>query len=189
MYKKLILAVVSLIVIIALFSIPTFATGDGLGDGESSETSSDTSAESSSSEASSEEVSSSETSKFYIPDDSDYYTENLGSLGGTVTNSTIIYQSGTGSTNTSTASSPEAPARLDVKSIILKAIWIPLALIAACVLTLVLLKRIYTVKYKAIDPAAKQKAAKKASEKQNRKKKTHTPAKRKGNSGNHRPRD
>jgi uncharacterized membrane protein len=94
-------------------------------------------------------------SKFYIKDDSDFYTESLGALGGNA--STVVSTFDTSSDATANNSSATAPDKnLAGVEKFAKYIWIPIGLIALCVLVLVCFNRIYKVKYEAIDPRAKK---------------------------------
>lgn len=95
-------------------------------------------------------------SKFYIKDDSDFYTESLGALGGNA--STVVSTVDTSSDATADTSSVVTTPNKNLAGVekFAKYIWIPIGLIALCVLVLVCFNRIYKVKYESIDPRAKK---------------------------------
>ena len=171
MLKKLSLAIIALIFVMSALCIPVFADP---GDNSSVESTSSISTEEStpSDEASSGELSSGDensdasseenSSQFYIPDDSDYFTESLNSLGGTVTSGTITIESGTSAITVSKGNSGGDKNLFDLEELIKKWLWAPIALICICILVLVILDRIYIVKYKRTDPEVKYKAQQKA---------------------------
>ena len=108
---------------------------------------------------STEESSSTESkteSKFYIKDDSDFYTESLGALGGNA--STVVSTVDPSSDATADTSSVVTTPNKNLAGVekFAKYIWIPIGLIALCVLVLVCFNRIYKVKYEPIDPKAKK---------------------------------
>lgn len=170
MLKKLSLAIIVLIFVMSALCIPVLADP---GDNSSAESTSSISTEEStpSDETSSGELSSGDensdasteenSSQFYIPDDSDYFTESLNSLGGTVTSGTITIESGTSATTVSKGNSGDKNL-FDLEELIKKWLWAPIALICICILVLVILDRIYIVKYKRMDPEVKYKAQQKA---------------------------
>lgn len=95
-------------------------------------------------------------SKFYIKDDSDFYTESLGALGGNA--STVVSTVDISSDATADTSSVVSTPNKNLAGVekFAKYIWIPIGLIALCVLVLVCFNRIYKVKYESIDPRAKK---------------------------------
>lgn len=176
MLKKLSLAIIALIFVMSALCIPVFADP---GDNSSVESTSSISTEestpsddTSSGELSSGELSSGDensdasseenSSQFYIPDDSDYFTESLNSLGGTVTSGTITIESGTSAITVSKGNSGGDKNLFNLEELIKKWLWAPIALICICILVLVILDRIYIVKYKRMDPEVKYKAQQKA---------------------------
>lgn len=170
MLKKLSLAIIVLIFVMSALCIPVLADP---GDNSSVESTSSISTEEStpSDEAPSGELSSGDensdasteenSSQFYIPDDSDYFTESLNSLGGTVTSGTITIESGTSAITVSKGNGGDKKL-FNLEELIKKWLWAPIALICICILVLVILDRIYIVKYKKTDPEVKYKAQQKA---------------------------
>ena len=197
MYKKLSLALVTLIIIMVAISLPVLAependnntsvestssiVSDETQDEENSSTgenedgSSSNETDSESGDASSDETSggeqdevssdtSSTTSKFYIPDDSTYFTESLNSLGGNVTSGSITIGDESNVSSTVQNNDQQGNGRFSLQDLLKKFLWIPIAVIAICVLVLILFNKVYELKYKAIDPEEKIKAQKRADE-------------------------
>lgn len=125
------------------------ASSDETSGGEQDEVSSDTS---------------STASKFYIPDDSTYFTESLNSLGGNVTSGSITIGDESNVSSTVQNNDQQGNGRFSLQDLLKKFLWIPIAVIAICVLVLILFNKVYELKYKAIDPEEKIKAQKRADE-------------------------
>lgn len=211
MYKKLALALVTLIFIMVAISLPVLAEPetDGAsslesvssvvsdesvnsedassveGDENTSSDVSDTqSGESTSSEGDESEVSSGASttgSKFYIPDDSTYFTESLNSLGGHVTSGSLIVGDENNTSSNTQNNNPQGNTRFSLQDMLKKFLWMPIAIIAICVLVLIIFNKIYELKYKAIDPEEKIKAQKRTEERRKAAAKRAAEARRKGN--------
>ena len=211
MYKKLALALVTLIFIMVAISLPVLAEPqtDGAsslesvssiisdesvnsedassveGDENTSSDVSDTqSGEGTSSEGDESEVSSgasSTGSKFYIPDDSTYFTESLNSLGGHVTSGSLIVGDENNTSSNTQNNNPQGNTRFSLQDMLKKFLWMPIAVIAICVLVLIIFNKVYELKYKAIDPEEKIKAQKRTEERRKAAAKRAAEARRKGN--------
>ena len=194
MYKKLALALVTLIFIMVAISLPVLAEPESDGasslesvssvvsdesvnsedassvegdENTSSDTSDTQSGESTSSEGDESEVSSgasSTGSKFYIPDDSTYFTESLNSLGGHVTSGSLIVGDENNTSSNTQNGNSQGNARFSLQDVLKKFLWMPIAIIAICVLVLIIFNKVYELKYKAIDPEEKIKAQKRTEE-------------------------
>ena len=211
MYKKLALTLVTLIFIMVAISLPVLAEPqtDGAsslesvssiisdesvnsedassveGDENTSSDVSDTqSGEGTSSEGDESEVSSgasSTGSKFYIPDDSTYFTESLNSLGGHVTSGSLIVGDENNTSSNTQNNNPQGNTRFSLQDMLKKFLWMPIAVIAICVLVLIIFNKVYELKYKAIDPEEKIKAQKRTEERRKAAAKRAAEARRKGN--------
>ena len=173
MIKKLSLAIIALIFTISALCFPVFADPSDASSFEeassvveTSSTEGDESDFSSGDETNSEgdEVSSEgeSSSKYYIPDDSDYFTESLNSLGGNTTSGTITIESGTSAITNPNGGTSGNKNLFNFQDLITRWLWAPIALICLCILVLVILDRIYIVKFKDMDREAKYKAQQKA---------------------------
>ncbi len=129
--------------------------------------------------SSSNNVSSNE-SKFYIKDDSDYYNASLNELGGNASTVVSGIQASGGNNNNN-------PPKKNIAGVekFLKFIWIPIGIIALCALVLVCFNRVYKVKYEHIDPAAHRKKPSGNNSRSN----SSGSAKPTGKTPTHRPRD
>lgn len=156
MFRKLSLVLILLIFLMAAFCLPTIAEPQ---DDESDVSSSFIQEDDGSS---SDEETSSYVSKYYIPDDSTYFTESLNSLGGNVTSGSIILDVSGTSPNSSTAPAPQYVQRFSLQDVLKRFLWIPIVIIIICILVLIIFNKIYELKYKHIDPKVLLKEQKKA---------------------------
>ncbi|MBR5452109.1 MAG: hypothetical protein IKV36_03840 [Clostridia bacterium] len=182
MYRKLSLVLVALIFIMAAFCLPVFAEPQedesdisssyvqDSQDDESSEVSNNDDDETSSKKNNSSkknsskesEKESSHTSKYYIPDDSTYFTESLNSLGGNVTSGSITLDDNSTVSQETPSQSPPSVERFSLQDVLKRFLWIPIVIIIICILVLIIFNKIYELKYKHIDPKVLLKEQKKA---------------------------
>lgn len=164
MIKKISALLIALLILMSFAVIPAFAEDESDSTGSEAEATSSDVASTATSEptpstapvASKSGGITPNSGQKFIPDDSEYYT---GSIGGDV--SVIEVVSVESASSSEATSSTTVPGGGKISNTIKRWIWLPIGIIALCILILLYYNFMYKLKYEAIDPAAKRKAAKK----------------------------